>query len=287
MRGITQERQTSLGYVVYKIYVKNIAIEHKFHVVSDDFPIPSHGILGKDLLRPLKCTIDYDKMQLLIRPNKELILKVPIQTNFNGNYTAIPPNSEVFKLFRLTCDSYPCVIEAQNINEHIAVPTTIATSSETWVRVLNTTEDMHIIDITKLKCSNINKYDIFKSNCQKQKVLTRNDKLVQIIKSTTPTYAHDQLLPLCIEYSDIFHLEGDQPTVNNFYAQDLSLTDKQPVFTPNYRQPQSQKAIISGEVTRLLADDLIEACRSNYNSPLLLVPKKSTDGQPKFRMCRL
>lgn len=285
MKGITDERQRSLGSVAFKIYVKKIAIEHKFHVVNDNFPMPSHGILGKDFLKPHRCTVDYDKMSLTIRPSEEIILKVPLQTNFDGNQTAVPPNSEVFKLFKLKSKSFPCVIEAQTLNEHIAVPTTIALSSECWIRVLNTTDEMHIIDVTKLRCTDVNNYNIFKGTDRKQNENTRNNKLIEIVKSTTPPYAHDQLIPLCVEYSDIFHLEGEKPTVNNFYSQRVKLNDSTPVFTRNYRLPQTQKTIISSEVNRLLADDLIEAGVSNYNSPLLLVPKKSTDGTPKFRMC--
>lgn len=285
MKGITDEKQISLGSVVFRINVKKIAIEHKFHVVADNFPIPSHGILGKDFLKPHRCAIDYDKMSLTIRPSDEIILKVPLQTNFHENLSAIPPNSEVFKLFKLNYTSFPCIIEAQTINEHIAVPTTIAQSNECWIRVLNTTDEMHIIDVTTLKCTNINQFDIFRGSCKTQDKDKRKGKLIEIIKNTTPSYAHDQLIPLCVEYSDIFHVEGDIPTVNNFYSQKLSLIDREPVFTRNYRLPQSQKTIISGEVERLLADGLIEACASNFNSPLLLVPKKSTDGQPKFRMC--
>lgn len=56
MKGITNEKQKSLGSVVLRIYVRKIAVEHKFHVVRDDFPMPSHGILGKDFLKPHRCT---------------------------------------------------------------------------------------------------------------------------------------------------------------------------------------------------------------------------------------
>lgn len=283
MRGITDERQKSLGSVIFSIFVKKIAIEHKFYVVSDDFPMPSHGIIGKDFLRRHKCTLDYDQMALSIRPSNEILIKIPIQSNISENQTAVPPNSEVYKLFRLNFESFPCIVEAQNITNHIMVPTTIALSKESWIRVLNTTDEMQIIDVTKLKCSNINQFHIYQ--CTGQNQMTRDDKLIEIVKGTTPTYAHDQLIPLCREYSDIFHLEGEKPTVNNFYSQSVNLTDKTPVFTRNYRLPQSQKTIISGEVNRLLADQLIEPCASNFNSPLLIVPKKSIDGAPKFRMC--
>lgn len=37
-----------------------------------------------------------------------------------------------------------------------------------------------------------------------KKKSTRIDRLVEILKNTTPTCA-----PLCVGYSDIFHFEGD------------------------------------------------------------------------------
>lgn len=35
----------------------------------------------------------------------------------------------------------------------------------------------------------------------------------------------------------------------------------------------------------MIANDLIEPSTSSYNSPLILVPKKSTNGSKKWRMC--
>lgn len=92
-------------------------------------------------------------------------------------------------------------------------------------------------------------------------------------------------MPLCTKFSDIFHIDGDRPTVNNFYKQSLNLKDKDPVFVRNYRLPQTQRAEIAAQVDKLLKNNLIEPSTSNFNSPLILVPKKSLDGKPKFRMC--
>lgn len=160
MKGITSERQKSIGSAVVRIKIKNIVIEHKFYVVDDSFPMPSHGIVGKEFLKRHRCNIDYDKMSLSIRPRDDILIKAPIHSDILDNRAAVPPNSEVFRLFKLTAKTFPCVVEAQNVTEHIAVPTTIATSKECWIRVLNTTDDMQIIDTSKLRCTNINDYNI-------------------------------------------------------------------------------------------------------------------------------
>lgn len=75
-------------------------------------------------------------------------------------------------------------------------------------------------------------------------------------------------------------------TQNNFYEQKLRVTDNVPVYTKNYRLPNSQKAEIKSQVQKLIDNDLLEPSQSAYNSPLILVPKKSQNGTPKWRMCK-
>jgi len=53
------------------------------------------------------------------------------------------------------------------------------------------------------------------------------------------------------------------------------LKDKEPVYIKNYRSPHSQKAEVQAQVQKLIKDKIVEPSVSAYNSPLLLVPKKS------------
>lgn len=74
-------------------------------------------------------------------------------------------------------------------------------------------------------------------------------------------------------------------TTNNFYEQKLNISDKRSVYVKNYRLPMTQKSEIENQVNKLLDNDLIEPSVSSFNSPVILVPKKSTDGTKKYRMC--
>lgn len=74
-------------------------------------------------------------------------------------------------------------------------------------------------------------------------------------------------------------------TVNNFYQQKLRITDDTPFYSKNYRLPQSHKAEIDRQVGKLLESELIEPSCSNYNSPLILVPKPILNGEKRWRMC--
>lgn len=85
----------------------------------------------------------------------------------------------------------------------------------------------------------------------------RDEKLANIIQKNTPDFAHKSLILLCMEFSEIFHVEDDTPTVNNFYTQHLNLKDAELVYTRNYRLPQTQREEISSQVKNLLKNNLI------------------------------
>lgn len=74
-------------------------------------------------------------------------------------------------------------------------------------------------------------------------------------------------------------------TTNKFYTQKLRTKTDDPVYVRNYRLPKTQKDEIDRQVSKLLEDDLIEPSTSSCNSPLILVPKKSLNGEKKWRMC--
>lgn len=84
------------------------------------------------------------------------------------------------------------------------------------------------------------------------------------------------MLKFCEDFTDIFALEDEKFTTNNFYAQKLRVTDNNPVFIPNYRTPHSQKQEIDRQIKDLIKNDLIEPSISAYNSPIILVPMKSS-----------
>lgn len=99
-----------------------------------------------------------------------------------------------------------------------------------------------------------------------------------------PSANYDELLSLCTEFSDIFALGEDSLSVNNFYTQDLRLSGSTPVYTKNYRTVHSHIDEINSQTSKLLMKGAIEPSHSCYNSPILLVPKKSANGSKKWRM---
>lgn len=79
-------------------------------------------------------------------------------------------------------------------------------------------------------------------------------------------------------------MSDEKLTTNNFYSQKIHLNDPVPVYIPNYKNIHSQNEEIQKQVKKMLDDDIIEPSISSYNSPILLVPKKSDDGTKKWRL---
>lgn len=284
VKGVTHESIHSLGTIYLDLIIDGMCIEHKFHLFDDNLNIPTDGIIGKDFLRAHNCQINYGDMTLTIRTHfRELTLQ--IQTELENGDVFIPPRAEIFKLFHIKANSYPIVIKSQEIGPSVLIPTTIAYESHTWIRVLNASENGFTANAKNFQFDYIKNYDIYKVSQKNDTNLDRKERLKSLLSPKIPKHARKALLKLCTDYADIFHLDGDKPSTNNFYSQDLHLSDSTPVYIKNYRLPQSQKTEIKSQVQKLLENELIEYSQSPYNSPLLLVPKKSTDGQKKWRLC--
>ena len=94
------------------------------------------------------------------------------------------------------------------------------------------------------------------------------------------------ILALCLEYPDIFYIEGDRLTSVNGVRHNINLyTDSKPIHVQRYRLPQTHKDEINRQVQEMLVEGKIKPSISPFNSPLLAVPKKpGKDGKPKWRV---
>ena len=90
---------------------------------------------------------------------------------------------------------------------------------------------------------------------------------------------------ICLRYADIFCLKGDKLGTTNVYCPFIAVRpNSQPSFSKPYKIPYSQKEELCKQVDKMLNDEIIEETRSEWNSPLLLVPKKSENDSKKWRL---
>lgn len=223
MRGITDGRRFSLGSMNIFLIFKHLHIEHKVHIVTDDFPIRTDGIIGKDFNKRHACLIDFGAMEFTIRPKNMTPATIPIH-EIAKDTVPVPERSESFQMLRIEAEKYPCIVEAQEVNKHVFVPTTIVHQRDSWIRILNV--NIHSVNVSSkdIKTSNIDDYDIgvFKKPKSDKKLSNRQTHLSQLLNAKMPSHIRAKLLPLCLEFDDVFHLPSDKATVNNFYTKTQS-----------------------------------------------------------------
>jgi len=81
-------------------------------------------------------------------------------------------------------------------------------------------------------------------------------------------------------------LNNDPATHTDIYQQPIPLKpDANPVYVKPYRFPHSQKSEVERQVQQMLKDKIIEPAKSEWSSPILLVPKKAVAaGNNKWRL---
>lgn len=284
IKGVTNGVTSSLGTVDIDLKHDSYLIPQIFHIVPNDFNIGADGILGKDFLKHYESNISYRKMTLTLY-NNDKIIKIPLYDGPNSDTFVLPARCEVARRIKLLKHATgPQLVDAQEIAKGVMIARTIVDSDSPIVRIINTTSKVQILTLKSVKSESLDNYKIYTIDEVKTKK-ERTKLLLTEISKNVPTHYKERILPLCNEFSDIFALESDKMTVNNFYTQSFRVKDETPVYVKNYRLPFSQRDEIASQVEKLLKNDLIEPSCAEYNSPILLVPKKSNDKTKKWRLC--
>lgn len=287
IKGITDQLITSLGTTYVKIKFGEEWIVHKVHVVPDSFEIPVNGILGKDFLKLFNCSIDYASMTLTINTSDGFVV-INIFEGPDKNSLVIPPRAEVIRHFKVSSKSSKTedqVINPTEIAPGVLIARSIFNPNTPFLRVINTTNKPVTVNRNLPRTENLSFYDIYAIDEVNVNKIERSQKIAEAVSAEVPNYIKKDLIDLCQKYEDVFALKTDKMTINNFYTQKLRIRDEEPVYVKNYRLPQSHKEEINKQVNKLLQDSLIEPSCSNYNSPLILVPKPMLGGEKRWRMC--
>lgn len=142
----------------------------------------------------------------------------------------------MFRAFKIQNFTGTTFIEQQEISPGIFIANTIAYESTAMIRVINTKEKIAVIPNEIKSHTDIKQYNIFKIE-QTEQSTERTRELEKILVKSTPTEKIHTLMTLCKKNTDIFTLQNDKMTTNNFYEQKIRMMNDAPVYTKNYRIP--------------------------------------------------
>jgi hypothetical protein len=92
------------------------------------------------------------------------------------------------------------------------------------------------------------------------------------------------LLRLLREFEGLF-CESELPPATDLMSHRIPTGNAPPIYRRHYRVPHHQKALIDNFIEEQLRAGVIVPSESPWASPVVVVPKKSADGKPKFRFC--
>lgn len=173
--------------------------------------------------------------------------------------------------------------QEEGLIEKYEVSTGIVTNSLTTVKngyaltsSLNTNDHEVVIAEPRLKLARIGVTPQIKERVGKGRKNIRKAVLGKLRLEQLNSKEKEMLDNACLYYHDIFYLPKEKLSSTNAARYSMALVlETAPIHTRPYRLPEAQKAEIEREVEKLLDEGIIEESISPWNSPLLVVPKKT------------
>lgn len=284
INGVTDGKTKSVGLTYTNLLINNVNIPANFQVVDKNFPICTDGILGRDFLAEHGCNICL-KSWLLRFNYKDHEIEIPLEDKLKNQFV-IPPRCQVIKKISIPNLLEDSVVEGKQLKPGVFIASSIVNQNEQYVKILNVNTKPAFVHFNmKTKVAPLQKYH--KIDLPKEKINEkRNEKLIDELKvnNIIDLDIKTKLKQLCLKYNDIFALEGEKLSANNFYKQSIHVNTDSPVYIKNYRTPEVHKEETNTQINKMLDDGIIQSSTSPYNSPILLVPKKSSNSEEKWRL---
>lgn len=134
----------TFGTIYSEILTNDLSVPHEFHVVSDNFGVPSDGIIGRDSIKNHRCTIDYESTEMTFKYNNN-VFSFEIFDSIKSDTNILPPRGEVFRNFKIQNFNEPKFIQNSEIEEVIFIANTLAYNETVNIRILNTNNETKII----------------------------------------------------------------------------------------------------------------------------------------------
>lgn len=162
------------------------------------------------------------------------------------------------------------------------------------ITIINVTEEEKIIQIPEVALEEVKIREHITQQSvnavqinNKIKSISREEQVGELIRTEHLNKEERKtLLELCREYNDVFHLEGETLTHTTKIEHEITTRiDSAPVNIRPYRLPERHKNEVDRQIKEMLKQEIIRPSMSQWNAPLLVVPKKTdAAGKTKLRI---
>lgn len=268
VNGIT----STLGYVDTYLGCDAVNYPIRFHIMEQ---LPSNviGLIGTNFLKEFGANIDFAKMKMELKSQNCEVLTIPART-------------EIVTYIE-TKFIETCVVLNQEVQANVFIANAIVQPSngKIPIRMVNIkNKPVHISKIQPV-IKPASDYLVVETKHIKDK----EDRIPQLLKELDLGHLSEtekrHILQICTKYADIFCLENDNLTITDIYSPVIKVKkEAQPIYSKPYKLPHTQKVEVEEQIRKMVEDQIIERATSAWNSPILLVPKKSSGDKKKWRL---
>ncbi|KAI4472952.1 hypothetical protein M0804_015541, partial [Polistes exclamans] len=307
-----------INFIKVRIFGEDV----KFHLVEENFPIQSDGIMGTELLQSRSATIDYTSRCLKFC--KEIIpfvadesIRVPsgmsqicycyvANTEVREEYIPrlqLPPGvyagealvknenkKAYFKVINTTSKSVSLAIPRLKLFDYSTstLPNVASNNSDPSSEVCDPDQSEYLHYVHTIFASpSSNKTPKMSAPKFEFSFAPSQAKSVKSLLHLEHfnTEEVESVSKMIAAYADIFHLPGEPQECTDILPHKIITSANIPVHTKQYRFPPVHKEEARKQTSELLKDEIIRLSLSLYNSPIWIVPKKTDyKGNPKWRI---
>lgn len=246
---------------------------YRFHNYFD-------GLIGLDLLEKLESSIDL-KNKILITRNSNNPLHMYDSRNCNLYEDIIPANTSKIIRVPINFNNGDVLVTEQTIsNCTISDCVTTVRNNRGIVEVTNATKHDVVFSMDRPVSA-----DLFNMQITQQ----HDDRATEVLSRLRTDHLNPEeranLESLCMQYADVFYLDGEPLTFTNKIKHSIRTTDELPVYTKTYRYPFIHRQEVQEQISKMLDQGIIRPSQSAWSSPIWVVPKKAdASGKVKWRI---
>lgn len=261
---------------------------HNKCYIFDKVPLKADGILGLDFLCNFESNINLDTNVLtLYKDGVEYCLSLYDNVDYANDILLVPARCEsIHYIFidKNLHDIYMKFTCAKELAKDVFLAGSIvrAKNNRIPIKILNTSDCDVTLPMFIPQLHSLKEYD----SCEFKQSLPNSERAKDLLETINLNHLNNEeatsIRNLCSKYADLFFLSGDKLTTTNIYKQSITLKpNTNPVYVKQHRQPQSLKKEVGKQVQEMLDNDIIEEAKCEWSSPVLLVPKKTKEGEDK------